>query len=319
MPTPKTLMEAVRYYADPEVCHQLMVKAKWPDGKIVCPECGGRSIGEIKSRRMFQCRECRKQFSAKVGTIFEDSPLPLDKWFVAVWCVANCKNGISSYELARAIGVTQKTAWFVLHRIRLAMEASAPDTLDGPTEADTTYVGGKAENMHAKRRERVIHGRGAVGKTAVHGILQRGKGDDPSQVRTGVLGRETQVSLLREVRSRVRYGSQVYTDAASAYGDLCLTHCHKAVDHTVCYVDGDAHTNGIENFWSLFKRTLKGTYIAVAPFHLYRYVEEQAFRFNNRLKSDFGRFQEILSKVAHKRLTYRVLCAIDDAGFMGIL
>jgi len=315
---PENLLDAVRYFSDLGVCDAYMRRIKWPGGKITCPACGSERIGEIKTRHLLRCKDCRKQFSPKVGTIFEDSPLGLDKWFVAVWAIANCRNGISSHELGRALGVTQKTAWFMLHRIRRAMESDSFDKFDGPAEADTTYVGGKAENMHAKRRKKIIQGRGAVGKTPVHGVLQRGRDDDPSQVRTSVLGSETQAELMRQVRSRVRHGAAVYTDAASAYGALCLTHAHKAVDHSVCYVDGEAHTNGLENFWSLFKRSLKGTYVAVAPFHLFRYVEEQAFRFNHRLQSDFGRFFQCLSQVVGKRLTYRVLGAVDDAGFMGI-
>lgn len=317
MPTPKTLMDAVRYYADPDICHALMVKAKWPDGKLMCPECGGRNIGEIKSRRMFQCRDCRKQFSAKVGTIFEDSPLPLDKWFVAVWCVANCKNGISSYELARAVGVTQKTAWFMLHRIRLAMETDSFQ-MGGPAEADTTYVGGKAENMHAKRRAKVITGRGASGKAPVHGVLKRTDANGPSQVQATVMGSEASAAVLDDVRSHVRYGATVYTDEAGVYGALCLTHVHQSVDHTRGYVNGSAHVNGIENFWSLLKRTLKGTYVAVAPFHIFRYVSEQAFRFNQRTQTDGDRFRELMGRIVGKRVTYRILCAIDGAGFMGI-
>lgn len=317
MPTPQTLMEAVRYYVDPDVCHALMVKAKWPNGKVTCPECGARKIGEITSRRMFQCKECRKQFSAKIGTIFEDSPLGLDKWFVAVWCVANCKNGISSYELARAIGVTQKTAWFMLHRIRLAMETET-FKMDGPAEADTTYVGRKAENMHAKRRAKVILGRGAAGKKPVHGVLKRTDENGPSQVQAAVIGGESSVALLEQVRRRVRYGAKVYTDEAPAYGPLCLTHVHQAIDHSKGYVSGAVHVNGLENFWSLLKRTLGGTYVAVAPYHLCRYVAEQVFRFNNRKTTDGGRFETVMRGIVGKRLTYRVLCAIDDAGFMGI-
>lgn len=317
MPTPETLMEAIRYYADPDVCHAMMIKAKWPNGKITCPECEGRKIGEIKSRRMLQCKECRKQFSAKVGTIFEDSPLPLDKWFVAVWCVANCKNGISSYELGRAIGVTQKTAWFMLQRIRLAMETETFQ-MDGPAEADTTYVGGKAEYMHAKRRAKAIPGRGSAGKTPVHGVLKRSSKDKPSQIQANVMGRESSVALLKDVRQRVRYGAAVYTDEAPAYGPLCMTHVHQAVDHSKGYVAGSVHCNGVENFWSLLKRSIKGTYVAVAPYHLQRYVAEQAFRFNNRKMGDGGRFETVMSGIAGKRLTYRVLCAIGDAGFMGI-
>jgi len=315
---PQTLLSAVRYFADLDVCNLYMRKIKWPNGRIVCPECGSDRIGEIASRHLLRCKDCRKQFSHKVGTIFEDSPLGLDKWFVAVWCIANCRNGISSHELGRALGVTQKTAWFMLHRIRLAMECKSFDQFDGPAEADTSYVGGLAENMHAKRREKVIKGRGAVGKTAVHGIVQRGIGDDPSQVRAAVIGSETETSLLREVRRNVRHGAAIYTDEAKAYGMLCMTHAHKTVDHSECYVNGEAHTNGAENFWSLLKRALKGTYIAVSPFHLFRYVEEQAFRFNNRLKSDFERFHKALFQVVGKRLTYRQLAAMDDVGFMGI-
>lgn len=317
MITPKTLMEAIRYYADPDVCHDLMVKAKWPGGRVTCPQCESHNIGEIKSRRKFQCKDCRVQFSAKVGTIFEDSPLPLDKWFVATWMIANCKNGVSTYELARAIGVTQKTAWFMLHRIRLAMES---DTfrMDGPAEADTTYMGGKAENMHAKRRAKAIPGRGTAGKAPVHGILKRTDANGPSQVQAEVIGGESSVALLEQIRARVRYGATVYTDEAPAYGPLCMTHVHQAVDHSKGYVAGSVHVNGMENFWSLLKRTIKGTYVAVAPYHLCRYVAEQVFRFNNRKMGDGGRFKTVMRGIVGKRLTYRVLCAIDDAGFMGI-
>lgn len=149
---PKTLMDAVRYFADPEVCNAYMRSIKWPDGKAVCPHCACDRIGDIATRAKMQCKECRKQFSYKVGTIFEDSPLGLDKWVVAVWSVANCKNGISSHELARALGVTQKTAWFMSHRIRKAMEVGGydGDKFGGPAEADTAYVGGKAKNMHKR-------------------------------------------------------------------------------------------------------------------------------------------------------------------------
>jgi transposase-like protein len=315
---PETLLSAVRYFADLNICNQYMRKIKWPKDRITCPYCGSDRIGEIKTRHLLRCRECRKQFSHKVGTIFEDSPLGLDKWFVAVWCIANCRNGISSHELGRAIGVTQKTAWFMLHRIREAMKTESFDQFDGPAEADTTYVGGKAENMHAKRRAYAIQGRGPSGKAAVHGVLQRTVGDKPSQMRATVISEETAGSLLSEVRRNVRYGANVYTDEAPAYGMLCMTHAHESVDHTKGYVKGNAHTNGAENFWTLLKRAIKGTYVAVAPFHLGRYVTEQEFRFNNRKKSDFRRFFQALSQVVGKRLTYRVCFSIGDAGYMGI-
>ncbi len=315
---PETLLAAVRYFSDLEICDAYMRGIKWPDGKVTCPHCGSDRIGTRAGRHTLRCKDCRKDFSYKAGTIFEDSPLGLDKWFVAVWVIANCRNGVSSHELGRALGVQQRTAWFMLHRIREAMKSKTFERFDGPAEADTTYVGGKADNMHKRRRERLIQGRGAVGKTAIHGVLQRTTEAGPSQVSANVIGAETSDRLLSAVRSRVRYGAEVYTDSALAYNDLCLTHVHGSVDHTESYVKGDAHTNGLENFWSLFKRALKGTYVAVAPFHVGRYVTEEAFRFNNRLKSDFQRFHQALRQVVGKRLTYRQLAAIGDAGFMGI-
>jgi len=319
MSTPNALIEAVTYYSNPDVCHALMIQVKWPKG-IECPHCGakGDRIGQVATRRMIRCKDCRKQISTKVDTIFEDSPLPLTKWFVAVWCIANAKNGISSCELARALGVMQKTAWFMLHRIRTAMETGSFQKMDGPSEADTTYIGGKAANMHKARREKVITGRGASGKTAVHGVLQRPDGQTHSTVRAAVIGSETSHSLMAQVRTHVRYGARVFTDCASAYGDLALTHFHKMIDHARCYAIGEIHVNGMENFWCLLKRTIGGTYTAVAPFHLTRYVAEQVWRFNNRETGDGVRFRRVLGGVVGKRLTYRVLTNQDDAGFMGI-
>ncbi len=319
METPKTLLGAARYFADVEVCEAYMREIRWAGGEPVCPACGvtGDRIGSIATRRMLRCKDCRKQFSHKVGTIFEDSPLGLDKWFVAVWAIANCKNGISSHELGRAVGVTQKTAWFMLHRIRKAMEIDGDGAgFDGPTEADTTYVGGVAANMHKARRERVIKGRGAVGKVAVHGILQRTTTIAPSQVRALALGREDAETLLGEVRRNVKHGREVYTDESRSYSDLWRSHRHAAIDHSVAYARGAIHTNGLENFWSLFKRGIHGTYVAIAPFHVFRYVAEQVFRFNERTRDDAGRFREVLSRVFGRRLTWRVLCGVDGAGFM---
>lgn len=318
---PKTLLEAARYFADRDVCEAYMRKIKWPDGKITCPNCGatGERIGEIKTRHMLRCKDCRKQFSHKVGTIFEDSPLGLDKWFVAVWSIANCKNGISSHELGRAIGVTQKTAWFMLHRIRKAMDIADSGEFGGPSEADTTYVGGEAKNMHKHKREKKIKGRGAVGKAIVHGVLQRAQGEgEVSQVRAAVMPADDANRLLPDIRRKVRAGARVFTDAASVYSELCFTHLHKTVDHSTTYVVGEVHVNGMENFWSLLKRALRGTYVAVAPYHLHRYVAEQEFRFNERIVNDADRFLTVLGNIVGKRLTYRVLAGIDSAGFMGI-
>jgi len=315
---PKTLQQAIIYFADLDRCETYMRQIRWQGGVPVCPKCGakGQRIGEIKTRGLLRCKDCRKQFSSRYGTVFEASKITLDKWFVAVWLIANCKNGVSSYELERAIGVDQKTAWFMLHRIRAAMEVTGiNDKFDGPAEADATYVGGKAANMHRSRREKTIRGRGAVGKTIVHGVLQRG---EPSQIRADVVSGDEANQLVPAVRRHVRGGASIYTDAAPAYNMLALTHWHKAIDHAKTYAAGEIHTNGLENFWSLLKRSLGGTYIAVAPFHLFRYTAEQVFRFNQRIGSDFDRFQKTLSQIGGKRLTYRTLTGKDDAGFMGL-
>lgn len=310
--TPKSLLAAVRYFSDAKVCFETMLSAKYPDGKVTCPKCGCDKVGVIRSRSLLQCkaRDCRKQFSVKVGTIFEDSPLGLDKWFVAVWCIANAKNGISSCELARALEVTQKTAWFMLHRVRLAMKTGTFRKLSGEVEVDETFIGGKSKNKHAHKR---TAGRGPVGKAIVQGLLER-----DGEVRAQVVGSTDEKTLQTTVRRNVEFCSQVYTDAAPAYNGLALNYWHKAVDHINQYVVGRVHTNGIENFWSLLKRTLGGTYVSVAPFHLGRYVDEQVWRFNTRKTDDGGRFQAALAGTVGKRLTYRVLTAQGDAGFMGI-
>lgn len=313
--TPKTLLDAVSYFADPKVCFEAMLAVKWPDGKIACPKCGGDKVGVVRSRSLLQCKavDCRKQFSVKVGTIFEDSPLPLQQWFVAVWCIANAKNGISSCELGRALGVQQKTAWFMLHRIRLAMRTGTFRKLAGEVEVDETFIGGRSANMHKGEREKRIKGRGAVGKAIVQGLLERG-----GEVRASVVPRTDDVTLQGPVRRNVAFGSRVYTDAAPAYAGLSLNYFHGWVDHLTRYVSDRVHTNGLENFWALLKRSLGGTYVAVAPFHLARYVDEQAFRFNQRRLDDSGRFRRVLSSVVGKRITYRELTAQGDAGFMGI-
>jgi transposase-like protein len=311
---PKTLLDAVRYFSDLKICCAYMRRIKWPDGKVRCPKCGGESVSDVKDRPLLQCntRACKKQFSYKVGTIFEDSPLGLDKWFVAVWCIANAKNGISSHELSRALGVTQKTAWFMLHRIREAMQTGSFRKLQGAVEVDETFVGGAAANMHKHLREKRIRGRGTVGKAVVQGILERG-----GEVRTLVV-RDTEGETLRPpVYRNVEWGSTVFTDAHQSYLGLSRSFAHYMIDHATEFVRGVIHTNGIENFWSLLKRSLNGTWTHVAAFHLERYCREQAWRFNNRKTNDGVRFERVLAGVLGRRITYRQLCAIDDAGFMG--
>lgn len=304
MQEPTTLIEAVKFFADIDRCNEYMVQIKWPDGKIVCPVCGSDKIGKIETRKMLRCnaKGCRKQFSYKVGTIFEDSPLGLDKWFVAVWSIVNCKNGISSYELSKDLGITQKSAWFMLHRIRLAMQEGTFTKLSGTIEADETFVGGKAKNMHHEVRERKIRGRGAVGKAIVQGILKRG-----GKMVAGVVSNAKRRTLQPNIRSLVEAGSRIYTDALRSYQGLDNNYLHETIDHARQYVRGDVHTNGCENFWSLLKRCINGTYISVMPWQLFRYVDEQVARFNTREMSDATRFDDVMSRVVGRRLTYEQL------------
>jgi transposase-like protein len=306
---PTTLLEAIRYFSNPDVALAFFVPIRWADAEPMCPRCGCTRTLFLQTRRIWKCRECAKQFSAKVGTIFEDSPIPLEKWLPAMWLLTNCKNGISSYELGRALGVTQKTAWFMLHRLRLAMhDTESGGKLSGHVEADETYIGGKARNMHADKRRRlnVKRGRSIAGKVAVMGLLER-HGDNKSKIRTVVLDGLKRRHVQGHVRAVVETGSSLYTDAFSSYAGLDRDYAHKVIDHAECYVKGAVHTNGMENFWSLLKRTIKGTYVSIEPFHLFRYLDEQAFRFNQRGDVDGGRFLNVLKNVIGRRLTYKAL------------
>jgi transposase-like protein len=303
---PQTLMEAVRYFTHPDRALETAVALRWPNG-VHCPTCGRTDVRFIQTRKLWECKEkhAKKQFSAKVGTIFEDSALPLDKWFVAIWAIANCKNGISSYELARSIGVTQKSAWHMLHRIRLAMTVGSFDKMGGTVEADETYIGGVAGNMHAHKREQRKTGtKQHYEKAAVLGFLERKAGVSHSRVAARVIRGTSSKLLQAEVRDTVEPGSNLMTDALTSYRGLATDYVHQTVNHAVEYVRGNVHTNGIENFWSLLKRGLKGTYVSVDPVHLGSYVSEQVFRFNERKDNDYGRFANVLSSVVGKRLTY---------------
>jgi len=314
--TPKTLREAIIYFSDADVCLDFIKGIRWANG-VVCPRCQCQEVSFISTRRIWKCKGCKKQFSAKVGTIFEDSPIGFEKWLPALWLIASAKNGISSYELHRALGVTQKTAWFMLHRIRLAMHKGSIEKTSGPIEADETFIGGKASNMHKAKRKEKIHGRGAVGKEVVMGILERGerkeaqskakKGGTGSKVRVKHIPNTKRKTLHDEIRANVETGAEVFTDAFPAYEGLNPDYVHKAVDHAVCYVIGNVHTNGLENFWCLLKRTLRGTYVSVNEEHLFRYLDEQAFRFNERQGDDIDRFLKVLRGSEGKRLTYEQL------------
>jgi transposase-like protein len=308
---PKTLQEAVSYFSDPQRTFDYAVKLRWPDGEVTCPRCDGTEHSFISTRRIWFCKDCKKQFTIKVGTIFEDSALGMDKWMIAVWLIVNAKNGISSYEIARALGITQKSAWFMMHRVRLALHNKDFVKLGGPgseVEVDETFIGGAARFMHSARRKRVITERGVKDKAPVIGILERG-----GKVHANVIPTRRKHHLQAEIRAHVKAESAIYTDALLSYQGLNnQDFVHQTIDHAERYVDGQVHTNGLENFWSLLKRGLKGTYIAVEPFHLFRYVDEQVFRYNNRATKDNfvgdgDRFQMAMRHIAGRRITYQEL------------
>ncbi len=299
-----TLQDAIRYFSDRDVCIKFLADIRWPNG-ATCPTCGSQQVGYLANQRRWQCsvKHERRQFSVKVGTIFEDSPIGLDKWFAASWMVTNCKNGVSSYEIHRELGVTQKTAWFMLHRIRLAMQTGTFEKMSGEIEADESFIGGLAQNMHKDRRARTITGTGGAGKAVVMGLLDR----KSKQIRIVHVPNVQRETLQAQVRKYIQGGSYLFTDAWLGYHGLDREYVHNVIDHAETYVKGNVHTNGIENFWSLLKRGLKGTYISVEPFHLFRYLDEQAYRFNQRKDDNAGRFIGVMQGVAGKRVTYKKL------------
>jgi transposase-like protein len=303
---PKSLQEAIVYFSNPDNCIDYVAIRRWPNG-VVCPGCNSTKVSAFNpTRRTWKCgsHHPKREFSVKVGTIYEDSPIPLDKWLTATWMLTNCKNGVSSYEIARDVKVTQKSAWFMLQRIRLAMQDDFFGAkLGGEVEVDETFIGGKARNMHLSERKRRITGTGTKDKTAVMGILERG-----GKVRATVVPSRRKTVLQEEVRKHVTAGTALYSDALMSYDGLATDYAHQVVDHATQYVDGRVHTNGLENFWSLLKRGISGTYVSVEPFHLHRYLDEQMFRFNNRKDiDDAGRFDMVVRQIVGKRITFAQL------------
>jgi transposase-like protein len=313
MKVPKTLQQAIQLFSDEQVCIDAVASMRWPDGPE-CPHCQAKEPYYLATQKRWKCRSCRKQFSVKVGTIFEDSPISLQQWLPALWMLVNDKNGISSYELHRALDISQKSAWFVLHRLRMVLKNNSGFQFGGPVEVDETFVGGRIANMHKSKKARMAEIKGQqlkgdhMNKTIVMGLLDR----ELRQVRAKVVPNVRRDTLQAEVLREVKHGSRVYTDEWIGYNALHQQFVHDVVNHVEGYVDGQVHTNGIENFWALLKRTLKGTYVAVEPFHLERYVDEQIFRFNNRATkdnplTDSDRFVAALAQVAGKRLTFAEL------------
>lgn len=317
MDQPRTLLDAVKYFAVPENCLSYLVARRWPTG-VSCPECGSEGVYFDKSRMGWICKSKhpKRKFSLKTGTIFEDSPLGLDKWLPCVWMIANMKNGVSSHEVGRSLGVTQKTAWFMLHRVRLAMQALGGGMLNGDVEADETFIGGKARNMHSAKRKALRtapkKGRTHMGKMAVMGLLERH--ETGSTVRVRPIPSVKRHHTVPFITANVEAGSHMMTDALPSYDTLNANYVHDVVDHAETYVDGQVHTNGLENFWSLLKRSLHGTYVSVEPFHLFRYLDEQTFRFNHRRDmTDADRFSLAITGIVGKRLTYRGLIGDGNA------
>ncbi len=316
-PEPKSLQEAIVYFSNADNCIGYIAERRWPNG-VICPICGSVKVSAFNpTRRTWKCgsHHPRREFSVKVGTIYEDSPIPLDKWLTATWILTNCKNGVSSYEIARDLSVTQKTAWFMLHRIRLALGVAPENKIggdgSGPVEVDETFVGPNPQRMHASRRlklQTAITQR--THKVPVMGMLDR----ETRQVRANVIPNVKRETLQNAILNNLEGGAAIYTDQFSAYDRLpaAKEFIHETVNHMEEYVRGQVHTQGIENFWSLLKRTLRGTYVAVEPFHLDRYVSEQVFRFNNRATkdnplNDSDRFDIAVRQIVGKRITFAQL------------
>ncbi|HEY5233115.1 MAG TPA: IS1595 family transposase [Verrucomicrobiae bacterium] len=312
---PKTLKEATAHFADADTALKFAVEMRWPDG-VKCPRCGSVHVSFTAKRRVWTCEDCpnRRQFSFKVGTVMEDSPIGLDKWLLGMWLVGSAKNGISSHELSRALGITQKSAWFLVQRIRLALQSGTIEKLSGEIEADETYIGGKVRNMHVDKKRKRGRGTGGVGKAIVMGLLERNKLDKASKVKLKHIQHARRGVLQSEIRQHVATGSQIFTDALPSYNGLSKDYVHQAIDHAREYVRGNVHTNGLENFWCLLKRCFKGTYVSVEPFHLFRYLDEQAFRFNNREDDDGERFLKAVGGITGRRLTYKQLIGGNPDG-----
>jgi transposase-like protein len=322
---PTTLQQAIIYFNNPVNCREYMVARRWPNG-VTCPKCGSANVLFLEKYNRWHCREKHKapQFTLKTGSIFEDSPLGLDKWLTAMWMIVNCKNGVSSWEIHRTLNITQKSAWFMDHRIRLALQEGSLMKLggnSGEVEADETFIGGKAKNMHAKRRAQFKAARESsmtgdanlVNKTVVWGVLDR----EQRKVRATIVPKVNREALQAAVLDQVEHGSKIYTDEARVYRGLPEHYTHEFVNHLEKYVNGRVHTNGLENFWALLKRGLSGTYVAVEPFHLARYVDEQVFRYNNRSTKDnpiddADRFDLAVRQIVGKRITYKELTGKDS-------
>lgn len=301
--TPGTLLAAMRYY-DAETARAYITSIKWPDGPC-CPKCGSVNVAEIPTRARFRCRErgCRTQFSLITGTIMESTHLRLDQWIAAVWMIANCRNGVSSCEIARTIGCKQQSAWHLLHRVRHILAPETEGQFKGEVEADETFVGGLFKFMSESRRKRAENNGRPNGKSVVHAMKERETG----MIRAEVIPAAKLEYVRDAVMENVAEGSTLYTDSARVYDWAAQVYKHETVNHNVEYVRGRCHTNGLENYFNCLRRGLKGTYIKAHHEHLTAYVNEQTYRFNRRKDSDWQRFDRAMRQIVGKRLTYKEL------------
>jgi transposase-like protein len=294
-----SLTQLLKHYSDETVCRAYLVKQRWEDGKPKCPYCGWDKVYNIEGGKRYKCANntCYKKFSVTVGTIFESSNIPLNLWFAAVYLSSAHKKGISSLQLGRDIGVSQKTAWFMLHRIRKAFSTHAPNMLHDIVQVDETYVGGKNKNRHSDKKK--DGGQGGSGKTIVMGLMQK-----HGKVMNFIIPDIHSATLLPIIKDNVSKGAIVVTDELRGYAPMSSDYKHVSVNHGGNeYVRGAFDTNSMEGYWSLLKRGLLGIYHSVSPKHLHRYCDEFSYRFNSRGMMDNERFILTLQKV-EGRLKY---------------
>ena len=308
IPKLSTIIQISDFFQDEKKCLKYLAFKRWNNEKPTCPHCGVIGAYKFSDEKRYKCSTCRQQFTVTVGTIFEGSKIPLRKWFIAIFMVINHKKGISSHQLARDLTVTQKTAWFMLHRIRYALKQGSYE-LKGIIEADETFVGGKNKNRHWDKKIKGTQGRSHSDKTPVLGMIERG-----GEVRAFVIKNTRAEHLKPVIQNNVERGSTLMTDEWRAYRELGKQYNHIWIDHSKGqYAVGDFTTNRIENFWSHLKRGIIGVYHYTSPKHLQYYVNESTFRFNTRSLTNAERLDNTIGRCDGMRLTYKSLISNDES------